>query len=483
MTRKFLILITVDCLRGDRLGMRRGSTSITPFLDSLAHDGVVFSDAIVAGVPTYFSFPAIMASRYALGLGREVLGIAPGEPSLASVLHEKGFATAAFLAGNPYLSSRSGYASGFDLFDDFLTPVSGDSPAADNAQPSALSDLNRLLQRVSKATRWTSAVYDELYFWYCQRLSNREEIDVRQLRPYPAAETLVDRACSWLNSVGNRDFFLWLHFMDAHHPYYPPPEALAAVGASGMSMSRARTVNAYWNRREIGASRLQRYREEILTLYDASVYWVDRQIARLAEALRSAGMWQDSILAVTADHGEEFLEHGERYHSPWNLPEQLVRVPLLIRAPALAPAHISESPFSLIHLAPTLLESMGIGAPRSFQGKSFWQEISQGKLAAGEPAIAETVEVRDNPMETRSRIHPRVLMVRDERYKLIFHFSGKKDELFDLHEDPEEKAAIDSELARPVRARLLRSAREHLRRSKKERDPKLALRARLRQIL
>jgi arylsulfatase A-like enzyme len=482
MKRKSLILITVDCLRGDRLGMRRGGASITPFLDSLARVGVGISHAIVAGVPTYFSFPAIMASRYPLGLGREVLGIAPGEPSLATVLRESGCATAAFLAGNPYLSSRYGYASGFDTFEDFLTPAPGDSPAIQSGQPSGLSSLNRLVRRASSATRFTSALYYEAYFRYCQRRSNREEIDVQRLRPYPPAETLVDRACSWLNSIGNRDFFLWLHFMDAHHPHYPPPEALSAVGATGMSLKRARMVNANWNRREIDAPQLQRFREEILTLYDASVYWVDRQIARLAEALRAAGMWQDTILAVTADHGEEFLEHGARYHSPWNLPEELVRVPLLIRAPGLAPAHLSEGPFSLIHLAPTLLEGMGFSAPGSFQGKSFWREISEGKLPAGETAIAETVEVSDNPTETPSRIHPRVLMVREQRYKLVLHFSQKSDELFDLQEDPAEEGAINGELSRPVRARLLQSAREHLRRSRQARDTKLALRARLRQM-
>ncbi len=73
----------------------------------------------MAGAPTYFSFPAILASRYPLALGRDVLGIAPHESTLATVLHDAGYTTAAFLAGNPYLSRRYGYDQGFDTLSRF----------------------------------------------------------------------------------------------------------------------------------------------------------------------------------------------------------------------------------------------------------------------------------------------------------------------------------------------------------------------------
>src|SRR5215467_6076084 len=111
-----LVLITVDCLRADHVGFLGYARPVTPFLDSLAKTSTVFSQAIVAGAPTYFSFPAIMASRYPLGLGREVLGIAPGEPTIATALRETGYETAAFVAGNPYLTSRFGYDQGFEHF-------------------------------------------------------------------------------------------------------------------------------------------------------------------------------------------------------------------------------------------------------------------------------------------------------------------------------------------------------------------------------
>ena len=86
----------------------RGPT--TPFLDFLAAESFAVPNAIVAGAPTYYSLPSVLASRYPLALGRDVLGIAPDEPTLASALKDAGYATAAFAAGNPYISSRFGYS-------------------------------------------------------------------------------------------------------------------------------------------------------------------------------------------------------------------------------------------------------------------------------------------------------------------------------------------------------------------------------------
>src|ERR1700733_16285338 len=118
--RKSIVLVTVDCLRADHVGFMGYPRPTTPFLDSLASESLVFPAAIVAGAPTYYSFPAILASRYPLALGRDVLGLAPGEPSLASVLQGAGYATASFGAANPYISAQFGYEEGFDTFSDFL---------------------------------------------------------------------------------------------------------------------------------------------------------------------------------------------------------------------------------------------------------------------------------------------------------------------------------------------------------------------------
>ena len=483
MKRHSLVLVTVDCLRADHVGFQGYSRRITPFLDSLAETSVVFSDAIVAGAPTYFSFPAIMASRYPLSLGREILGIAPDEPTLATALRDAGYRTAAFVAGNPYLSPRFGYHQGFDEFRDFLAAARPEgSKELTHPAGKRLSEFNRRIEAVSRRTGLTEAAYNELYFWYCQWRSAREHMSFDQLRRYPAADVVIDQARSWLNQQGDQPFLLWVHLMDPHHPYYPPPEALSALGMSHISARRARRLNAFWNRGDVGPRRLQRYRSEILSLYDAGVYWVDKQIARFVDALRQSQRWNETVFVVTADHGEEFLENGVRYHSPMSLPEQLIHVPLLVRAPGLAGSRISQGPFSLIHLAPTLLEAVGVEVPGSFQGRSRWEQISSGTLPS-EPAIAECIEACNNPFHVDGRIRPRLLAVRDREYKLVIRFSDKTDRFYDLKNDPEEHSPLPGGVQTRERARLLQMAGAHLEKTRNNRNAGLALGARLHELV
>ena len=480
MTKRSLILITIDCLRADRVGFRGYSRPVTPFLDSLLRESAFFSNAIVAGAPTYFSFPGILASRHPLALGREVLGVAPGEVTVATVLQEAGYANAAFVAGNPYLSSHYGYDQGFSIFCNFLgTPLPRESTVI--SPPKAeLSNLNRRLDALSHQSRLTGALYDELYFRYCQWRCKRASLSMDQLRRYPAANVLVDEACSWLTENAHRPFFLWLHFMDPHHPYYPPDEALAALGISGMSPRRARFLNSFWNRCDVGPERLRRYRAEVMSLYDAGVCWVDRQISRLVDALKQLHCWENAVLAVTADHGEEFLEHGRRYHSPANLPEELIHVPLIIRATDLRSTSL-HGPFSLVHLAPTLLDAVSVDTPASFQGHSHWKEIQAGELNA-EPAVAECAEGSDNHLRVADRLRHRLLAVRDNRYKLVIRFSDRTERLCDLKTDPGERSPMPEGVQTDQRMKLLKVARNHLRKARAERNVELALKARIRDI-
>lgn len=480
--RKSIVLITVDCLRADHVGFMGYPRPVTPFLDSLAPNSVVFSDAIVTGAPTYFSLPGIFASRYPLSLGREILGIAPSEPTLATALHAAGAKTAAFLAGNPYLSPRFGYEQGFDRFKDFLSAIPGKSVLATTPENQRLSSWNRRIEALSHKTPLTAAAYDEVYFWYCQWVAGRQQFALDQLRRYPAADVVMDQACSWLRDLGQEHFFLWVHLMDPHNPYFPPQEALSALGDTALTARRARSVNAFWRRSDVGPHRLQQYREEIVSLYDAGVYWVDKQMSRLAETLQQLQKWRETVLVVTADHGEEFLEHGgARYHSPENLPEQLIHVPLLLRAPGLSGSRISQQPFSLIHLAPTLLEAVGVPVPDNFQGRSRWEQISAGTLP-DEPAIAESAGEGDNPLKRNDGIRPRVLAVRDSRFKLVTRFGEKADYLYDLNSDPEEKSPLPPGTLIGERARLLRVAHAHLQKSRQNRNAEFVLDARLREI-
>ncbi len=481
--RKSIVLVTVDCLRADHCGFMGYQRPATPFLDGLASESFVFPAAIVAGVPTYYSFPAILASRYPLALGREVLGLTPEETNLASTLREEGYATAFFGAANPYLSSRFGYDFGFDTFNDFmdgdLAPLS--SPGETAQKPTGWAgNLNRALESVSHKIPGMGAAYEELYFQYCQRWAAPAPESLDNLRRFPAADVIVDHAQTWLSAVGKSPFFLWLHFMDPHSPYYPTEKGLKILGENRLTASRARYLNAYWNRFDIGTKRLRHRRDEVIALYDAGSSWVDAQVSWLVKVLRRSKLWEDCVFALTADHGEQFLEHDGRYHAP-SLTEELIHVPLLLRVPGATKKAVCSNPFSLLHLAPTLLAAAGLPPPLDFQGRSYWKHIREGTAWSG-PAISECIAGCTNPFNLDQRRGARLLAVRETRYKMLFNLDSGPEQLFDLDADPGEETPLPARAGKQERRRLLEAALAHLRKSNTRQGSRAYLRARLREI-
>ena len=484
--RRSLVLVTIDCLRADHCGFYGYPRPTTPFLDTLAEQAFVLPTALVAGAPTYYSLPAILASRMPLALGRDVIGLAPGETTLASVLREAGYVTGAFSAANPYISSRFGYEQGFDVFEDFLG--SGKPPSKSTASsvepvpkpPETRSKINRTLSSAAHAIG-LGAVYDEFYFQYCRRIASSAPESADSLRRFPAAEAVVSRAIEWLETVGQKPFFLWLHLMDPHSPYYPSLAAYEELTGRKLSAERALYLNEYWNRANISRARLEHKKHDIVELYDAGVRAADMQIARLLSHLRASGAWADCAFALTADHGEEFLEHGRRYHAPVSLHAEITRVPLLIRMPGAIKKDLPPDAFSQVHLAPTLLEMLDVPQPPSFQGSSLWGNIRDG-LPWEDAATMECVYGCTNPLRQEHRERPRLLSVCQSGYKLILPMDGtSSEEFYDMQADPAEKhpmAANDKE----IRKQLFLRAAGHMRWVQKQQNAHLRLRARLRNI-
>jgi arylsulfatase A-like enzyme len=466
-----LVLITVDCLRADHVGFMGYPRPTTPFLDSLAANSTVLNNAIVAGAPTYYSFPAIMASRYPLALGRDVIGLAPSEPTIASTLNQIGYDTAAFVAGNPYLSKRFGYAEGFNVFHDFLDRAAKSDVADQRIGSDHCSRLNHLLKQASY-TLGCRSLYDELYFRYGQKVAARSPKPLEQLRRFPSADVIVGHASEWLKQTYGRPFFLWLHLMDPHGPYYPPQDALTLMEEE-LSPTRALYLNSYWSRDGLAAGSFQRYREEIISLYDSGIRWMDQQVARLVDVLRDLMLWNDCLFVLTADHGEEFLEHQGRMHAPPKVTEELVHVPLLLHIPG-ADSRRVDAPFSLLHLGPTVLDCLRAPAPAHFRGRSYWPQLKADQTWDGD-AVVECVAGCSNPIRKQDRQGARFLAVREARYKLVLDFASLSDQLFDLEADPGESNPLSREVAKPVRRRLLERARRHIAESLQSRDTGLRL--------
>lgn len=464
-----LVLITIDCLRADHVAFLGYSGDTTPFLDSLADQSFIFHNAIASGIPTYYSLPALLASRYPLALGRDVIGLAPGENTLATELQACGFHTAAFIAGNPYVSSACGYENGFDVFQNFLSDKH--APRADaGLQASTIRGrANEMLSTACHSLPALGAAYDELYFRYCQRAGNSpigvsDEDSLDALRQFPSADVIVDSAISWLNEHAVGPFFLWLHFMDPHAPYYPKRKALDEIGGAGIRVPEAKYLNSFWARGDIGPARLQNKFGSIQKLYDAGIRWADFQIGRFTQKLVELGRWDDCVMSVTADHGEEFLDHVGRFHAPTKLTEELIRVPLLLRVPGFSKRRDFPEPLGLIDLAPTLLDALEMPAPASFHGKSCWGNLTKNE-GWHHPLVTECVYRCNNPFDAAQRRAPRLLSVRQGNYKLVVNFASGKDEFFDLNSDPQELRPLPLAAEIDIRKELLRCAKKHIRNS------------------
>jgi arylsulfatase A-like enzyme len=161
--------------------------------------------------------------------------------------------------------------------------------------------------------------------------------------------------------------------------------------------------------------------------------------------------------------------------------EELTHVPLLLRVPGLQKREVSKGPFSLIHLAPTLLDAAELSSPAEFYGQSYLEKLERGG-AFNDVAISECVVGCGNPFHPGSRMGPRVLSVRESRYKLVFRFDPAAENLYDLEADPREQKPLAPIAQKPMRRRLLEVAREHLQRSIEQSVSRTCVQAHLRDL-
>jgi arylsulfatase A-like enzyme len=436
--RPNVLLITIDSLRADRLGCLGYSKRVSPHIDQLASAGTLFTQAIANGPRSPASFPSILASIY-LSAGAEQ-GIPPEATTLAKVLKKYGYVTAGFCAGNPYISRYCGYQRGFDLFQDFLTRESGmERPREGKGK---LVPLRRLVGRILGDSRR----YDAAFLLFSGTLRGKKNIadttKSESLYPFEGGEKLNEQAAAWLSRPLDGPFFLWLHYMDVHFPHLPrvPRHRLSDYGRFALSLI---------------CLLLKRYsypRQVIADLYDDRIRDEDEIIAQFLDRLKDQGFYEDTVIVLTADHGEEFREHGGWGHGA-KLYDELLRVPLIMKGPELAKGAIVTRQIGLIDLAPTILDLLGIEEKvEGFQGTSFlpWLRDNQSELS-NRYVFSEAVHLggRQPPLwgqDSRGRKLYRIRSCRNESWKYIWDEEGNKKELYHLRLDPKEtKNLADSE--------------------------------------
>ena len=180
------------------------------------------------------------------------------------------------------------------------------------------------------------------------------------------AKAITDRAIGWLDRHRDDRFVLYLHYLDAHTPYSPPKDKIALFADPAYAGQIGDTFKDAEN--ASGATYDAADHEKVVALYDAAVRYIDEQIGRLVDTLARQGDLEHTVIVVAADHGEEFWDHGHFFHGQ-TLYDELLHIPLVVRAPGAAPAGtVIQRPVRMIDVAPSLVEWAHLERPADLRG-------------------------------------------------------------------------------------------------------------------
>ena len=370
-----IVLVSIDSLRPDHLGCYGYPKPTSPTIDGLARRGVRCDAAIST---TSWTLPAHAAMLTGLfdtthGVVDNGLGLADDVRTLSEVLRDAGYRTAGFFGG-PYLDAAYGFARGFDHYESCMDPEAADSHR-----------------------------------------------DVTGPRTVAAVKAWLERA----SAPGDaRPVFLFIHLWDVHYDYMPPQEYVDRFDPGytgsfdGSNLLRNPAVEPQMSPSDFG---------HLLALYDGEIRFTDDHLGRILDDLDRRGRPGKPLVLVTADHGEEFFEHGNKGHQR-SLFDEVVRVPLVVSWPGGLPSgRVVEDQVRLVDLMPTLLALAGVEGP-PVDGRDVAPLLRGERM---EPVSAQLELLVDRN---------EVLGVRTERSKgLAWPAAGNARVRYDLRLDPREE--------------------------------------------
>jgi arylsulfatase A-like enzyme len=405
-----VLLIVLDTHRADRLACYGGPPGLTPFLDSLAARSVVFHRAYAPSSWTKPSVASLFTSRLLAQhrVGTFATDLGEDEVTLAQVLQSNGWITNGYSAN--FQVCGKGFSKGFD-------------------------HLVALPFMKANEPRWPGVVT-------------------------AGAEVVRAQATGWASGLPEErrhgKTFLYLQYMDTHFPVAPDASALARLATS-----RGHPVpDAVDMQHKLGLSNPSVPPADAMAMrdiYDALVETLDAGLAGLFDDLERIGFLDRAIVVVTADHGEELYDHGKVGHGH-TLYEELVHVPLLISLPGQRSRIDVDEVVSLVDVAPTLVDLLGLPVPAPFEGRSLrpaievadatWTRLRRmfGRSYPGDrPAYSELYS--RGATWQKPPLHVRAVVLGEQ--KLVEGVDGSY-QVYDLEGDPEERAprhADDADLA------------------------------------
>jgi len=381
-----VIVLLIDTLRADHLGMYGYARPTSPRLDAFARRGLLFKNARSQAPCTFPSVNSLLTSRdpaHFLGQAGGRFGIPKRFTTLQEVLGERGYKTMAVSASpivrkSPHkLNPHGGFDRGFDVFDEQC--------------------LQRRAPCLARVTQ--------------------------ELLAQPA-----------------EPFFLYLHYFDPHYAYEPPDEVRHTFTVPGRRrLPRGRDLDTVSESYYKKGPRIELSEEDqrlVVGLYDEEILFMDRHIGLLLDWLEEQGLLRRSLVAVVADHGEEFFDHGHVFHCR-TLYDAVLRTPMILSLPGARRAAVIEAPVENRDLMPTILDYLGIDATAlPLEGQSLRPLIEEGR-AVRERAFAQQLGFRS---------------VADRSHKLIVDLYTGGFTLFDLEADPGETRDVLHQQRREFRA-------------------------------
>ncbi len=385
--KKRVLFITIDTLRADHLSAYKYPVKTSPFIDSLAETATVFDYALTASSHTAPSHTTMFTSLYPFQ--HNVLAnhekLKAGVPTIYSVFNEAKVPVAAFPATR-FMDGKVGFPA---------LPAKQDIPeAAINAKT-----------------------------WY--RLGSVQ----------------VDRVINWFNKFQTGDdFFVWLHFYDVHawgqeeHEGIPDEHFTATLPADvAAHVKYLKDAQAITPEFHGGEAQLIK----AINSYDARLHFVDAQIKRLADYLKSKNLWDGTLVVITADHGEGLGNHDYAGHGQYIYQEQL-HVPLIFNINGRTQSARFSEQVRTVDIFPTIADIMGLEIPANpipRQGASLYSFIKKAQSSKlPEFAFAQR-RPRDEARIRRNWQEGDFHALQNKHWKLISHSDGKH-ELFNLEEDP-----------------------------------------------
>ena len=341
-----ILLVSIDSLRPDHLGCYGYGKPTSPFIDSLAAEGLLFENALST---TSWTLPAHAALF--TGLRDSVHGLVDNGRSLnaehstlAEVLSAGGYRTAGFYGG-PYLHPVFGVGQGFETYVNCMSQSElGEEVRQEAMLPDSRSHTDVTGPRTRQAVaRWAAAT-------------------VEDARPY----------------------FLFVHLWDVHYDYTAPEEYVRMFDEGYVGEVDGRLMS----NPAIHGEMSERDLEHLLALYDAEIRFTDDVLRGLLQDLGALGMLENTLVVLTSDHGEEFFEHRQKGHNK-SLYDEVLRVPLILHWPGEIPAGArTQLQVQLIDLMPTLIATTKVAALGSVQGRDLSPLFAGASLPERE-ALAE----------------------------------------------------------------------------------------------